>query len=260
MTSFLSLTVLLLALLFVNLSVLVSGAEVLAPLTTAQPGPMPTLPKPLVLTAKDQIKDDQKYDLPKVPQKDIDGQPVVLMNNVDDCPMGPAMRNLISDDVLPALVKLDKSQKDHGKYQWFAAGNWNYCHYRDGDRDWYGWKTGDQVHWILFRSGFFWWRDNYAERWVYFYQGYWWWQNAKPPVTTQVFMDDKHYHVCDANGVLGDDLWTTGVVQSITTPVAKPTPNATPGHHRGGHRGGGGGGGIGPGGLPAPPSSLDNSE
>lgn len=218
------------------------------------------MPKPLVLTDKERIKDDQKYDLPKPPRKGSDNQPIDLINDEDDCPMGPDMRNLIGAEVLPALVKLDKIQKDHGKYQWFGASNWDYCHYRDGDRDWYGWKTGDSFHWVLFRYGFFWWRDNYAERWLYFYQGYWWWQSAKAPVTTQVFMDDKHYHACDANGVLGDDLWTTGVVESITAPVVKPTANATPGRHRGGgHHHGGGGMGMGTGALP-PPSSMDNSD
>ncbi|HEY5037553.1 MAG TPA: hypothetical protein VIJ93_00615, partial [bacterium] len=101
---------------------------------------------------------------------------------------------------------------------------WNYCHYLDKKRNhWYGWKTGEAFHWVLDHGGCFWGRDAVTGRWLYFYKGYWWWPDEKSSGKVQVYMDDGHYHLCDANGTLGEDLGATG------KPVAADGPTSIQG-------------------------------
>jgi hypothetical protein len=203
----------------------------------------PSLPRPLTITIKDKLSDSTKYDLPKPPSKYVDGTELVLMNDEDKAPQGPALQNLNDIDALEQIPSVNKADKNSHKYYWHPFKQWVYCHYRDSDRQWYGWHTGDQFHWILWWSSRFWWYDAYAERWLYYDRGYWWWQSLKKNNQIQIFLDDGHFHVCDTNGVLGDDLMATGVEEEVT---GSQSPKSTPGPsgRHGGHHHGGGGMGV----------------
>lgn len=218
--------------------------------------PVPSVPKPLILPLKERIKDSTRYSLPKPPHKYPNGTIMDLTNDEENSPQGPAVRNLNDSQVLPQIPQVNKEDNHGGKYYWHPFQGWNYVHYRDGDRQWYGWRTGETFHWILWRDGRFWWYDHYAERWLYFDRGYWWWQGPKAANQIQVFMEDGHFHVCDTNGVLGDDLMQTGTEEAVTDPVAKPSPNPTPGAKHGGRHGGHGGMGGGTNSLPPPSGGM----
>jgi hypothetical protein len=195
----------------------------------------PSVPKPLSIPLSEKLKDSIKLSQPKAPGKDIDGNPFEEINT-DKLPQGPAIYTLSNPDYLTRIEKIEKTENKPGKYYWFSIDTWDYCHYRDwsGNR-WFGWKTGPDFHWILFKANHFFWRDNYAERWLYFDKGYWWWQGSMAN-DYQVFLEDGHYHNCDANGVLGDDLLTTGTQEVVTNPLPTGTPTngsrKGPGHHR----------------------------
>jgi hypothetical protein len=211
----------------------------------------PSMPKPLALTTQEKIRDSIQYPLPRPPHK-VDGSAMDLTNEEDMPPQDAALRDLTDNQALQQIPEVNKSDKNSGKYYWHPFKGWNYCHYREGDRQWYGWHTGGAFHWILWRSGHFWWRDNYAQRWLYFDRGYWWWQEPKVSNQFQVFLEDGHYHSCDANGVLADDLMRAGTEEVETAPVAKPSVTTTPGakhsgHHGGHHMSGGTPGGTGTG-------------
>lgn len=186
--------------------------------------PTPTVSKPVSLFTKEKMNDSMKYSFPRPPGKYVDGSPITLVNDMDNPPKDEAILNLNDSDTLVQIPVVNKADSRSGKHYWHPFKAWNYCHYKQDDRDWYGWRTGDAFHWVLWRSGHFWWRDNYAERWVYFDHGYWWWQSSKKPYGFQVFLNDGHYHACDANGALGDDLMRTGTEEVATEPVIKSTP------------------------------------
>ncbi len=194
----------------------------------------PSLPKPLVLSTQDKIADNTHFRLPKPPKKYNDGTSLKLVNDEESAPLGPSMRNLGEPAAVQQVPKIDQKDSHSGKYYWHPYNAWNYCHYRDGDRNWYGWRMGDTFHWVLWREGRFWWHDPTAERWLYFNRGYWWWQGSGKTPTVQVYLEDGHYHVCDANGFMGDDLMKTGTEEVVTQPVAKPSPSPTPGGKHGG--------------------------
>jgi hypothetical protein len=175
-----------------------------------------------------------------------------LTNDEDTAPQGIPLMDLTDRQTLQQIPVVNKTDRQSGKYFWHPFKGWNYCHYREGKRDWYGWHTGASFHWILWWSGRFWWRDNYAQRWLYFDQGFWWWQDPKVSNQFQVFLDDGHYHACDTNGVLGDNLLRAGTEEVETAPIAKPSATTMPGakhngHHGGHHSGGGMPGGMGSG-------------
>ncbi len=212
----------------------------------------PTMAKPLALRAQEKILDSTDYPLPHPPHK-VGGTVMDLTNDENLPPQDAALRDLTDPKTLQQIPVVNKTDKQSGRYYWHPFRGWIYCHYRESHRDWYGWHTGESFHWILWRSGRFWWHDSYAQRWLYFDQGFWWWQDSKAPDQFQIFLDDGHYHACDVNGVLGDDLLRAGTEEVETAPVAKPSAATTPGtkhagHHGGHHMGGGTPGGIGTGG------------
>jgi hypothetical protein len=220
-----------------------TASIVLAQDLPSEPPVISTLPKPVTMTLKDKLQDTAKYNLPKPPSKYVDGTALVLMNDEDQSPRGPALKDLTDIDTLEQIPIVNKANKNSNKYYWHLFKEWDYCHYRDGDRQWYGWYTGDQFHWVLWWSSRFWWYDAYAERWLYYDRGYWWWQSLTKNNQIQVFLDDGHFHVCDTDGVLGDDLMATGVEEEVTGSASpKSTPGAG-GKHGGHHHGGGGMGG-----------------
>ena len=210
----------------------------------------PTIAKPVTLSAKEKIEDKANYRLPRPPGKYIDGTKLALANEEKEAPQGPPMRILGQSSVIQQIPSTNKEDRASRKYYWHPYESWNYCHYREGDRHWYGWRTGETFHWVLWKAGHFWWHDAYAERWLYFDRGYWWWQNPKKVSEFQVYLEDGHFHACDANGVLGDDFLETGTEEIVTEPVEKSSPEKTPGEkgkgrHGGGHHGGSGMGGGG---------------
>jgi hypothetical protein len=213
-----------------------SGAVLASDLLPAMT-PTPAVPKPLVLSGQDKIADNTHYKLPKPPKKYNDGTPLKLINDEESAPLGAVMRNLGDPAAVQQVPSINQKDSHSNKYYWHPYNAWNYCHYRDGDRNWYGWRMGETFHWVLWKEGRFWWHDPTSERWIYFDRGYWWWQDSKTPRTFQVYLDDGHYHVSDSNGVLGDDLMKTGTEEVVTEPVAKPSPSPTPGGKHGGrHR------------------------
>ncbi len=197
----------------------------------------PTMAKPVALPAQEKIRDSTFYPLPRPPHK-VEGKVMDLTNDEDLAPQGAALWDLTDHQTLQQIPAVNKMDKRSGRYYWHPFKGWNYCHYRDGHLDWYGWHTGGSFHWILWWSGRFWWHDSYAQRWLYFDQGFWWWQDPKGANQFQLFLDDGHYHACDANGVLGDDLLRAGTEEVETAPVAKPSATTTPGAKQGGHHGG----------------------
>jgi hypothetical protein len=209
----------------------------------------PSVPKPLALTSQETIGDSTKYALPRPPRKYNDGTSMRLDNDEETVPQGSALLELTNPSILQSIPKVNKDDRNDGKYYWHPSATWNYCHYREGDRQWYGWRTGEAFHWLLWRAGRFWWHDKDNQRWLYFDRGYWWWRNPKIQGQFLIFLDDGHYHACDANGVLGDDLMRTGTEEVFTEPVAEPSPEATPGAKHGRHHRGGGTGGETPGNM-----------
>jgi hypothetical protein len=211
----------------------------------AQQGPytspsLATVPKPLLIEHKNKIPDSKNLNFPAPPRKDADGTLLQLKNETVSPPQGAAIESLTDDSIDSELKKLDRAERSSGRYQWHSADVWSYCHHREGGSDWYGWRTGSVFHWVLYRGSLFWWRDTYAGRWLYFYKGFWWWASGKKTKEIQVYMNDGRYHACDANGVLGADLGTTGVARAVADPVAE---ELTPGNGNGGRHGGMGGSG-----------------
>jgi len=224
-------------------------------LPSLTPSPVASLPKPMALTMKDKIQDTSRFSRPKPPSQYIDGEVLNLTIDEDSMPAGVVMLNLSDTITLEQIPEVNKADKHGNQYYWHPFKGWNYAHYRDGDRQWYGWRTGETFHWILWHEEHFWWYDTYAERWLYYDRGYWWWQNLKTPNAIQARLDDGHYHEVDANGALGEDLMATGTVEYVTgTPSPKTTPSA--GKKHGGHRGGSG---MGKGGALPPPDEITNN-
>ncbi len=219
----------------------VTSTPTLTPTVTLTPG----VPKPLVFQSKDRLWDSTHFSLPHPPRKSADGAALDLANEEENAPQGPALLNLTGSVVFAQIPEVNKADNHSGQYVWHVLQDFSYCHHPDGNRNWYGWNTDGTFHWVLWWSGRFWWYDSYAERWLYFDQGYWWWQSLKNPNEIQVYMQDGHYHACDANGVLGDDLMKTGQEETVTEPVVRTTPLPTPPMNPTGSSGGMMGGGMG---------------
>ncbi len=191
------------------------------------------IPKPNVLKASDWLSDSEYHSDPSAPRKGPDGTPWKVEAN-DHTPRGAAIAQMAEPDFFNQIGDWNKSEIKPRTYYWHAFNGTNYCHLRDGSgNQWYGWVEGPAFHWVLYRSGHFWWHDSYAERSLYFDRGYWWWQGRRKD-QFQVYLEDGHYHVCGPDGVLGDDLFTTGTEEVATQPVEKdPTPTSKPGDDSG---------------------------
>ena len=193
---------------------------------TANPDPAAlavTVGPPVMLGVNDLVEDNTGWASPHPPKWGPDGKRYHLDVDTDHCPYGDRFLPLAGD--FAQLQGLGKADGASGKHFWHKIMDKDYCHYRDGGRDWWGWRTDDDTfHWVLLRGPRFWWHDTYANRWLSFYNGHWWWQGAKGSV--QVYLENGHYYLCGKDGTLGDDLWTTGVVESANKPVEK---EVTPG-------------------------------
>ena len=189
---------------------------------TLSPTETPTLPKPIVLKGSDRMNDSENHSIPPPPKKGVDGNPLQVKNS-DQIPRGEALNNLTDPSILSQIPDFNKSEIKSKTYHWHPLKGMDYFHYRDGSsNDWYGWNSGVGFLWVLYRAGNFWWHDTYAERWLYCDRGFWWWQGYKKN-QFQVYLEDGHYHAIDANGILGDDLFTTGTEEEVTQPVVKET-------------------------------------
>jgi hypothetical protein len=195
---------------------------------TFTPGETTRIPKPIFLKEAERLGDSEFVASPNAPRKGPDGNPWEVEAD-DHTPRGAAMANLEDPVFLNQINDWDKTETKPKVYYWHSFNGTNYCHFRDrSGNPWYGWAEGPAFRWALYRSGHFWWHDDYAERSLYFDRGYWWWQG---PVKDQyqVYLEDGHYHVCGADGVLGEDLYTTGTEEVTTQPVEKEvTPLAKP--------------------------------
>jgi hypothetical protein len=209
-------------------------------LSTPTPAAALTVAAPQWLEPKDLLDDGTGWKGPWPPKKDADGTRVHLENDTDHCPRGDRMGILASSDAVTLLQGFGKSDPS-SKHIWHKIGELSFCHFRDGDRDWYGWRTGDTFQWVLWRGGRFWWHDTYAGRWLSSYNGNWWWQSRKPKDSIQVYLENGHYYLCSKDGTLGDDLWTTGVVESANKPVEKVVTPAGERDDKGLRKGGIGG-------------------
>ena len=212
-------------------------AQGLPPLTEISPvslnpssavTPGASMPKPVVMVLKDKTPDSARFNLPQPPSQYVDGADLNLANDADNVPKlnDAALRTLTEGEVLEQIPVVNKADKKSNEYYWHPFKGWNYAHIRESGRQWYGWRTGNSFHWLLWSAGYFWWYDRYAERWLYFDRGFWWWQSLKTPNQIQVFLDDGHFHVCDVNGILGEDLMQTGVEEEV--PAETPQPTSKP--------------------------------
>ncbi len=193
---------------------------------TPTPADSNALPKPLVLQTQERIGDSEGHHFPKPPKKSPDGTAWKKYND-EKAYWGPALANLVDPAFFGQIEGFNKTEKKSGEYNWHKFQAWDYCHYQDGSGNWYGWRTGALFHWVLFKYGRFWWHDTFAERWIYYDRGYWWWQSGEKKPEFQVYLADGHYHACDSEGVLGDDLMETGKAEVATKPVDKEvTPSA----------------------------------
>jgi hypothetical protein len=175
------------------------------------------VPKPLFLKSKSKIPVNLKSPVP--PTKGEDGSPLKVTEDAD-IPRGAVMEALTNPTAAAQIKRFNQAERKRDWYYWHASNVWNYCHYRDKKRNhWYGWKTGEAFHWVLYQGGCFWTHDAIAGRWLYFYKGYWWWPNDKDSGKIQVYMDDGHYHLCDSNGALGQDLGPTGNPMAADEPT-----------------------------------------
>ena len=191
------------------------------------PSDIPTsvVGKPVSISSKELIPDGRRFQLPESPSQNFDGTSLGLSMDLDLPPLGPAKMNLVDPSILAQIPVLNQSDTPFGKYNWHKFNDTNYCHLKKDGRDWYGWGEGNKFHWTLWWEGRLWWRDDYAERWLYLDQGNWWWQSSKKKNHFQVFLKDGHYHVCDLNGVLVDDLMRAGTEEEVTQPIPKEPAN-----------------------------------
>jgi hypothetical protein len=182
----------------------------------------PTVPTPILLKDSDKLSDSDIHPIPPPPGKSADGAPLRLQSG-GEIPRGEAINNLADPSFLSQIAGFNKSEDKSKAYYWHSWGGVDYSHYRSGSGNhWYGWGSGGDFLWALYHAGHFWWHDAYAGRWLYFDRGYWRWQGPKKN-QFQVYLENGHYYACDANGNLGDDLFTTGTEEDVTEPVVKET-------------------------------------
>jgi hypothetical protein len=193
---------------------------------TPTPGETIRIPKPILLKGSERLGDSDYLLSPNAPRKGPDGIPWKVEAD-DHTPRGTAMANLEDPAFFNQIGDWNKTEVKPKVYYWHDFNGTPYCHFRDrSGNHWYGWAEGTAFRWALYRSGRFWWHDDYAERSLYFDRGYWWWQGHEKD-QYQVYLEDGHYHVCGADGVLGEDLFTTGTEEVATQPVEKEvTPAA----------------------------------
>ncbi len=209
---------------------------------TATPTPMP---QPLILKAQVKLNDSDHHHLPRAPKIGPNGKAIRV--DVDDhISRGPFVEKLADPAAVTLIDGFNQTETKSEQTTWHSVNGLDYCHYRDGDNNWYGWRTGSDFHWVLFHGGLFWYHDRFADRWLYFDRGTWWWQGEDKTNPIQVYLEDNHYYTCDAKGVLGANLGTTGTEEVVTKPVVKETPMSSKDENPAEHSGmGGGAGGMG---------------
>jgi hypothetical protein len=193
-----------------------------------QPAPTPTItegsviPIPILLKDSDKMHDSESHFSPPSPGKSPDGKTLQAQSS-NRLPLGESLNNLTDLSLIPQITAFNKADDKSRAYYWHSLKGLDYCHFRSGSgSQWYGWQSGADFLWALYREGHFWWHDAYAGRWLYFDRGYWRWQGPKKN-QFQVYLENGHYYAVNANGTLGDDLFTTGTEEDVTEPVVKET-------------------------------------
>jgi len=206
------------------------------------------LPQPLMLKAMVKLKDSDHRHVPRAPKTGPEGK--VYRVDVDDhITRGLFPDNLSSPEAVSLIQGFNQTETKSEQYHWHVFEGKDYCHYRDGDNDWYGWRTGPDFHWVLIRGGLIWYHDRVADRWLYYDRGCWWWQGEDKKNPIEVYLDDNHYYACDSNGILGTNLGNTGTEEVVTKPIVKETPTSKDDNPAGGSAMGMGGAGGGMGGI-----------
>lgn len=163
-----------------------------------------TLPIPPPLDRGERIADHRLFPAPPPPKQYFDGSALVLTNETDRPPQGPALQDLTIPGTIQRIPVVDRRDHRTGHYYWYPFEGWNFCHYPQGKLHWYGWRTGGTFHWVLWGGEHFWWRDAKAGRWLFFNQGYWWWPGVEPG-KGRVLLRDGLYHAWDDKGVVLED-------------------------------------------------------
>gem|GEM_PF-1847093 len=188
---------------------------------TATPTP---LPAPLTLKSQVKLNDSDHRHFPRAPKTGPEGK--VLRVDVDDhIARGLFVDNLTSPEAVSLIQGYNQGETKSDQYSWHTLNAKDYCHFHNGDSDWYGWRTGPDFHWVYSHSGLVWTHDHFADRWLYYDRGCWWWQGEDKAHPIQVYLEDGHYYACDATGVLGANLGTTGAEEVVTKPIVKETPS-----------------------------------
>jgi hypothetical protein len=159
---------------------------------------------PIAIAPQDLMDGQTHSKCPPAPTQYIDGTKLYLTNDETHPPQGEPIDNLLVPEVYKDILILIKKEKAMGKHLWHELITWNYCHYRAGKRNWFGWRMGEDFHWVLWKGGRFWWHDPVGKRWLSYYKGYWWWQSAGPKPSFQVLWTDGKYYTCDDKGILKD--------------------------------------------------------
>lgn len=205
-----------------------------SPTATATPFSTPLVLKPHV-----KLSDGDHRVLPRAPKKGPTGK-AINVDTDDHIPRGSLMDKLADSAALTLIDGFNKLDTKSQQANWHEINGTLYCHFRDGDNDWYGWRTGPEFHWVLSRGGLFWFHDRFADRWLYYDQGTWWWQVEDKQNPIQVLLEDNHYYACDGKGVLGSNLGTTGQEEVVTKPIVKETPVSSKDENPAEHSGMGG--------------------
>lgn len=188
--------------------------------------PTPTatpLPTPVAVSLGAKLNDGDHRLLPRAPKIGPTGK--VIRVDVDDHIYRGAYLDKLADPTSFALIDgFNKSETKSQQDNWHEIQGSSFCHLREGDNDWYGFRTGPDFHWVLSHGGRIWFHDRFADRWLFYDQGNWWWQGNDKKNPVQVFLKDNHYYACDAHGVLGNNLGTMGTEEVITKPIVKDTP------------------------------------
>ena len=128
------------------------------------------------------------------------------------------LRQLTFPDLFIALKQLKHTERSIGTFYWHQAGGLDYCHFPDREGNhWYGWISGGNFNWVLWRGRRFWWRDAFTGHWLYYYQGYWWRADRQDGQSLQVLVDGE-YFLCDRQGKILKDMGQDGEGAIVSAP------------------------------------------
>lgn len=182
------------------------------------------------------------------------GDPSENLEENPDAPDPSTMRRLAAPDFFEKIKKSKNSEKSLSRFYWHRADALDYCHYRDREgNNWYGWTSGGNFNWVLWRGSRYWWRDGFAGHWLYYHQGNWWRADNQDDLTAQVLVDGE-YFLCDKDGKILKDMGQDGEGGIVSAPGRYQGD-----FHHGGHGGNHGNHSSNPGSGQAPANSQPSS-